>query len=173
MLRLIAAAALALAATTPAMAQWTSTTVPLGSGFSSTTGTGPNGQSFNSTTVPLGGGFTSTTGTDLTGRSFNCTSVPLGGGFTSTSATDASGRRFAAGAPLLPHPISLILSRRLAAAGNVGDERHGCTSLADWAASAPRPGCHCPALPGRDDRSTPPTPPPSASLVDACTDSSW
>ena len=55
----------------------TYTTVPLGGGFSSTTGS--NGTTY--TTVPLGGGFSSTTGSNGT----TCTTVPLGGGFSSTS----------------------------------------------------------------------------------------
>jgi spore germination protein YaaH len=80
--RLITAAALALTVATPAMAQWNSTTMPLGGGWSTTHSYGPNGQSLNSTTAPLGGGWTTTNGYDSNGRSFSCTSAPIGSGFT-------------------------------------------------------------------------------------------
>jgi hypothetical protein len=84
--RLITAAALALTVATPAMAQWNSTTVPLGDGWSATNGYGPNGQTFNSTTMPMGGGgWNATNGYDSTGRQFHCTTIPMSGGFRSTT----------------------------------------------------------------------------------------
>jgi len=69
----------------PAAAQWTSTTMPLGSGWQSHQGYGPNGQSYTGTTMPLGSGWSSTTFQDNGGRSTTCTTMPMGSGFTSTT----------------------------------------------------------------------------------------
>lgn len=74
-----------LALATPAMAQWNSTTMPLGGGWSSHQGYGPNGQSFTGTTMPLGGGWSSTTLNGSNGASTTCTTMPMGGGWSSTN----------------------------------------------------------------------------------------
>ena len=83
-LLLIAAAIAALAS--PASAQFQNgqtsiTTMPLGGGFQSYSGT-VNGQSFSGTSVPLGGGFQSYN-YNVGGQMHGGTSVPLGGGFQS------------------------------------------------------------------------------------------
>jgi hypothetical protein len=81
-LSLAALAMLAIAA--PASAQWNVQQMPLGGGWTSYNGQGPNGQSFTGTSMPLGGGWTAQQFQSSTGQSTVCTTMPLGGGFTST-----------------------------------------------------------------------------------------
>jgi opacity protein-like surface antigen len=84
MKRLTLAALAVISIAAPAMAQWNVQQMPLGGGWNSITGNGPNGQSFTGTTMPLGGGWSSTQYNDNNGHSTTCTTMPMGGGFTST-----------------------------------------------------------------------------------------
>jgi opacity protein-like surface antigen len=78
-------ATLAMLSAAPAMAQWNTTTTPLGNGWNSYNGTGPNGQSYTGTSMPLGNGWTSSTFNDNSGHTTTCTTMPLGNGFASTN----------------------------------------------------------------------------------------
>ena len=78
----LALIAAAIAIATPAMAQWNTTTVPFGRGWSSQS-TGPNGQSATGSSVPFGSGW-STNYNDNQGHTTTCSSVPFGNGFSTT-----------------------------------------------------------------------------------------
>ena len=80
-LAVLIAAAITIAA--PAMAQWNTTTMPLGNGWQAIQGNGPNGQSFTGTQMPMGNGWTNTQIHDGQGTTI-CTTMPMGNGFTST-----------------------------------------------------------------------------------------
>ena len=69
----------------PAMAQWNTTTMPMGGGWSVQNGTGPNGQSWTGTTMPMGGGWSTTNYNDNQGHSTTCTTMPMGGGWATTN----------------------------------------------------------------------------------------
>src|SRR5262245_58563836 len=84
-MKILTLAALAVLIAAPAMAQWNTTTTPLGHGWSSQHTTGPNGYSGNATTAPLGNGWSSTNYYDNQGGRATCTTAPLGNGWSSTN----------------------------------------------------------------------------------------
>ena len=71
----------------PALAQngYNYQTMPLGGGWNSFHGTGPNGSTFQGTQVPMGGGWSTTTWQDNSGNQTQCTTIPMGGGMASTT----------------------------------------------------------------------------------------
>ena len=81
-MKLAALIAAAITIAAPAMAQWNTTTVPFGNGWSSQSN-GPNGQSVTGSSVPFGNGW-STNYNDNQGRSTTCSSVPFGNGYSTT-----------------------------------------------------------------------------------------
>jgi hypothetical protein len=70
---------------TPAAAQTTITTTPLGGGWYDHTAHDQRGNVTTGSTMPLGGGWSTTTWHDSQGRTTQCSTTPLGGGFSTTN----------------------------------------------------------------------------------------